>query len=104
MPPLVSTFLSLPAAKNAMKRPSGDQNGNDAPSVPASGCACTLSSGRIQICDGPPFVAATNARCRPSGDSASCAAEATGDGLNVTPAGGSTSNRTVGAGAVPLDA
>ena len=36
-----------------------------------------------------------NARCRPSGDSASCAAEATGDGLNVTPAG-STSNRTVG--------
>ncbi len=45
-----------------------------------------------------------NARCRPSGESASCATEATGDGLNVTPAGGSTSNRTVGTGAVPLDA
>ena len=30
--------------------------------MPASACACTLSSGRIQICDAPPFVAATNAR------------------------------------------
>ena len=28
---MVSTFLSFPPAKNATKRLSGDQNGNDAP-------------------------------------------------------------------------
>ena len=103
VPPLVSTFLSLPVAKNPMNRPSGDQNGNDAPSVPANGWAWTLSSGRTQICDGPPFVAATKARCCPSGESASCAAEATGDGRNATPVGVSTSNRTAGAGAMSPD-
>src|SRR5439155_23311474 len=86
-PPVVSIFLSLPPAKNAMNRLSGDQNGNDAPSVPGRACASTPSSGRIQIWDAARLLAATNARRRPSGDSASCAAEATGDGGSITAAG-----------------
>src|SRR3989442_14547336 len=36
-PPPASIFLSLPPAKNATKRLSGDQNGNAASSVPARG-------------------------------------------------------------------
>src|SRR5437879_1872939 len=36
-PPEASILLRLPAAKNPTKRLSGDQNGKDAPSVPASG-------------------------------------------------------------------
>src|ERR1043165_6085137 len=38
-PPVRSTFFSLSSAKNAMKRLSGDQNGNVAVSVPAIGRA-----------------------------------------------------------------
>ena len=41
--------------------------------------------------------AATNTRWRPSGESASCAVEATGAGLSSTCGGGSISNRTVAA-------
>ncbi len=38
-PPAMSTFFSFPAAMNATKRLSGDQNGRNAPSVPGSGRA-----------------------------------------------------------------
>src|SRR5258708_30935562 len=58
-PPEDSIFLSLPPAKNAMKRLSGDQKGYVAPSVPAKGCACEESRGRIHMTDFPSSVAAT---------------------------------------------
>src|SRR5450432_694176 len=35
-PPDAATFCNLPLAKNAMLRPSGDQNGKLAPSVPCN--------------------------------------------------------------------
>ena len=38
-PPAVEIFRSLPAAKNAIQRPSGEKNGLAAPSVPANGVA-----------------------------------------------------------------
>src|SRR5262249_16494594 len=45
-PPEASTFLSLPAMKNPIERLSGDQNGNEASSVPFNGCAVRESSAR----------------------------------------------------------
>jgi hypothetical protein len=45
-PPEARIFFSLPLAKNAMKRPSGDQNGNSPSSVPASGLDPTPVKGR----------------------------------------------------------
>ena len=47
-PPAGSTVFSCPCAMNAIRRESGDQNGDEAPSVPASGTAASESSGRIQ--------------------------------------------------------
>ncbi len=42
----MSIRFSLPSAKNPTDKLSGDQKGYLAPSVPASGCAETESSGR----------------------------------------------------------
>ena len=84
--------LSFPEAKNATNRPSGDQKGNAAPSVPGTAWASMRSSGRIQMRDDSPLRVATNARRVPSGDSASCVVEAVGDGDHVVSGGGSTSN------------
>ena len=98
-PPVVSTVLSLPPAKNPTDRPSADQNGNAASSVPVSGCACIVSSERIHSCGTPRRGAATNASRPPSGDKASCTVEATGDGDQWVPGGGMTSKRISRAGA-----
>ena len=67
-PPARAIFLSLPCAKNPRFRPSGDQNGNVAPSVPGIGRASSESSGRTQRRVGPPS-SLTKARLRPSGES-----------------------------------
>ncbi len=71
VPTAASTIFSFPRAKNARDRLSGDQNGACAPSVPDSGCALVSASGRVQSCCRPSADKATNARTRPSGDSAS---------------------------------
>jgi hypothetical protein len=47
-PPATATSCSLPSAKRATKRLSGDQKGKVAPSVPGSGCAVSESKGRSQ--------------------------------------------------------
>jgi hypothetical protein len=44
-PPAASILFSLPSAKNARKRLSGDQNGYIASFVPARACAEAPSSG-----------------------------------------------------------
>src|SRR5262245_33726263 len=70
-PVITSTALSRPSAKNASALLSGDQNGCDAPSVPASGRGTDEFNGRSQS-NSEPFVSeATNASWRPSGESAS---------------------------------
>src|SRR5262245_51345266 len=70
-PPATSTRFSFPCAKNAIDRLSGDQNGNDASSVPASALGATASSGRTHSIESLPATSATNARYCPSGDSSS---------------------------------
>src|SRR5262249_34882849 len=55
--------------KKPIERLSGDQNGYNAPSVPASGCAVTEFNGRSHN-RGKPFSAATNTIQFPSGDKA----------------------------------
>src|SRR5215831_14305099 len=67
-PPAAETFFSLLSTKNPMYRLSGDQNGSVAPSVPASACAWSESSGRTHIWLPSPIVAM--ATYRPSGDTA----------------------------------
>src|SRR5215218_4085379 len=52
-----------------MDRPSGDQKGEAAPSVPASGCAVVVASDRSQIRDAP-SLEATYTMCLPSGERA----------------------------------
>jgi hypothetical protein len=47
-PPATCTFLSLLSAKKAMYRLSGDQNGNDASSVPAIWRVVSVASDRSQ--------------------------------------------------------
>src|SRR5579863_4407103 len=47
-PPLAAIFISLPPAKKPMKRPSGDQNGCEAPEVPSSCWGASLLSERTK--------------------------------------------------------
>src|SRR5215467_326886 len=84
-PPELSVFFSFPPAKNAMKRPSGDQNGWRAPSVPGRGRAASESRLRTHIWVLSSTVA-TKASVRPSDDSAGRL------GLNIPFSGGSTND------------
>jgi hypothetical protein len=61
------SFVSVPSAKNAIQRLSGDQKGEKAPSVPGNARADSASAGRTQI-SGRPSQTATKARVRPLGD------------------------------------
>src|SRR5512135_3939050 len=67
-PPETSTFLSLPSAKKARNRESGDQKGRVVPSVPSSTRADRALRGRTQIRVLPEVSVALNAMERPSGD------------------------------------
>src|SRR5215813_15269679 len=66
-PPTMSARLSIPPAKKPIDRLSGDQKGNDAPSVSAIGSAVVDPNGRNQSCDCPSTVA-TKTSLRPSGE------------------------------------
>src|SRR4029453_17241319 len=94
-PPAMSIFFSLLRAKNPMNRLSGDQKGYEASSVPASICGSLASSALIQSAPRLPGEFATNATCRPSGDTASCAA-GTEPPPAVSGVGDVISNRTSG--------
>jgi hypothetical protein len=48
-PPATGMVFSFPSEKNPIDRPSGDQNGNVPPSVPASFRGALVSRGWIQI-------------------------------------------------------
>jgi hypothetical protein len=66
----MGTFFSTPAAANAMKRLSGDQNRDDAPVVPGNICVPPVSRSRTRIEVPPRCAATTSATYRPSGETA----------------------------------
>src|SRR4051812_5963430 len=63
-------FFRDPPAKNATARPSGDQNGNDASSVPGSIRDSDAASARTQRCVESSTLIAENTSCLPSGETA----------------------------------
>src|ERR1043165_7754007 len=66
-----STADRLPFEKNASCCPSGDQNGLDAPAVPASLTISPERSALTQSAVSPvAWSSATNARCEPVGETA----------------------------------
>src|SRR5206468_12589155 len=67
-PPETSIRFNFPSAKKPTDFASGDQKGKSAFSVPASGCAATLSSGCTQSCLFAPGAPATKAIRPPSGE------------------------------------
>src|SRR5712691_10993908 len=75
-PPATATLFKFPPATNPTNRPSGDQNGAEAPSVPESIRASCEPSDRMYKTPGPVSASAnrlltsiaTNATERPSGD------------------------------------
>ena len=67
---MTSTRFSFPPAKKASDRPSGDQNGSPAPSVPGSARAVGESSDRSHNTTYPEAFGAVNAIVRPSGETA----------------------------------
>lgn len=69
-PPERSIRLSLVDVKNATEPPSGDQNNDVAPSVPATDRASRSETERIQRCCGSPSPRPVNAIRCPSGETA----------------------------------
>src|SRR5262249_51996638 len=97
-PPEYSTRLSLPSAKKAISRLSADQNGLIAPSVPGNSRGSGEPSERTQSRRGEtPVFVATNATCRPSGDTTGNGAVATVPTVKNVLSGGSIENCTGGA-------
>ena len=64
----MSIFFKVDGVKNPTDWLSGDQNGHNASSVPASGAATTLSSGRSQSSGFPSAPVAGNTNRVPSGE------------------------------------
>ena len=96
-PPEVSTFFSLPSAKKARKRESGDQKGRVVPSVPSSACAVRELSGRSQMRVFPAASVALNAMRRPSGDTRGMSIEtrSSGDMMSKRAIKGGTGARRI---------
>src|SRR5262245_63658928 len=69
VPPEISMRFSFPSAKNPKDWPSGDQNGFNAPSVPASGRKAVELIERTHRRDRP-SDSAENTTCCPSGEMA----------------------------------
>jgi len=67
-PPEISVLFSLPLAKNPIERLSGDQNGEEAPSVPSSCRGVIDPISRINREGIEPDDEAINAIARPSGE------------------------------------
>src|SRR5215471_18554367 len=91
-PRSTSTRFSFPSAKKPTDWLSGDQKGNEAPSVPAKARSETESSGRTHNLDCPSELATNTIFC-PSGEIAIDAGSAVG-GVDI-------SKRTSAAGGTP---
>ena len=95
-PPASGTFLSFPPEKKPTCRPSGDQNGDEAPAVSGTTLASALSRARTNSMGGSPGRRAVNASLVPSGETA-------GTWKSMAyGAGGATVNRTGGRAAGAL--
>src|SRR5262245_3868198 len=94
-----SRRFNLLSEKKAMERPSSDQNGDVAPSVPVRGCASIAETRRTQMRGTSVPPAATNANCDPSGESAR---NDDPRSVDQPPAGGDTAKRI--APALPVGA
>src|SRR5437867_1176888 len=92
-PPETSIFLSLPWLVKPRNRPSGDQKGKLAPSVPGRARVSRESSVRIQNMLRPPAGVALNTSLRPSGDKARLLKL-----VKLAPSGSGTANRTTSCG------
>src|ERR1700691_3462066 len=66
-PPFSSTVFNFPPAKNPSKRPSGDQKGDAAPSVPGMAVASLALSERVHTLIAPSRSMAVNASLGSSG-------------------------------------
>src|SRR4029453_5540654 len=91
-PPARSTRLILLSAMNPIDRPSGDQNGWAACSVPGIGRASSWSRARTQRIAPVDSPVATNATSRPSG-------EIVAESCGVTAPGAESETRRTSAGA-----
>src|SRR4029077_10609526 len=96
-PPETSIFLSFPPAKKPRKRLSGDQKGDEAPSVPAIACAVSASSERTHRRFLPSALLATKAIRRPSGETARRTDPTFWGPTSAQLSGGVTEKRTGGA-------
>src|SRR5215471_17837189 len=86
------TLLSLPRAKKPIDRPSGDQKGNVAPSVPSIAVDTNCPRGRTHTWVLPSEFRAPNAILVPSGLRA-IESPSSPMRLNVVPSGGKRNNR-----------
>src|SRR5690348_8430040 len=84
--PIKSTLASPAVLTKPRERPSGDQNGRTALSVPGTICAVRESTARVQRAD-PPFASA-NATRLPSGDTATSRAAPLNGGARLKRATG----------------
>ncbi len=102
-PPPTSSRLRASIVKNPIDRLSGDQNGNEAPSVPGRGCAVVAAKARSNRRD-TPLLVSTNTICLPSGDNAmepskrACASVCGGALISVRVSAGGVSRRYFSAG------
>src|SRR5688500_18886793 len=87
-PPVAATRITLSTIEYPSVLLSGDQNGKDAPSVPASGRAASESIGRTHSMRVPVPSRAVNARVRPSGEITGAMAPLRDPAENVMPSGG----------------
>src|SRR5215831_4088312 len=85
--PCSAIVFTRPFAKNPIARPSDDQKGLDASELSGISRADRESSGRTHKDGGRPAADATNAICRPSGDSAKCGVRAEPNGVSARPGG-----------------
>src|SRR5215831_10187650 len=85
--PCSAIVFTRPFAKNPIARPSDDQKGLDASSLSGIDRADRESSGRTHRDGGRPAADATNAICRPSGESAKCGAPEEANGVSARPGG-----------------
>ena len=75
-PPPTGIFSNASSRKNPTQSPSGEKNGDAAPSVPSSSRGSNWSLRRTRSCDTPFSPTTTAASSRPSRDRASCGTSA----------------------------
>src|SRR4026207_901117 len=97
-PPPASTRFRFPAEKNPRVRPSGDQKGWSAPSVPAIGTASSDERSRTNSCAVTASLPPTPQTRRPSGEDAGHQDTAPGPARRPAGGAGGAENRPLPSG------